>query len=109
MRRTTVLSTALLLALGLLAQPALADHDHAIKLGNGDCAALAAAGGEKGVSLPDAAIESNPNADDQWAGNQARNHPLHVFVHTGAPGDQRDIGVLDGGDDPCGDTGDYRN
>jgi hypothetical protein len=109
MRRITILTTALLSALGLLAAPAAAYHDHGIKLGNGDCAILAGSGGEKYVALPDAAIVNNPNAGDHWAGHEGRNHPLHVFVHMGRPGQHRDIGVVGGGDDPCGESGEYRN
>jgi hypothetical protein len=107
MRKTTVL-TALLLTFGLLTGPAAADHDHGLEVGNGDCVVLASAGGETDVSLPDRAITSNPNADDGWAGNETRNHPLHVFVHTGRPGENRDIGVVGGADDPCAE-GEYRN
>jgi hypothetical protein len=109
MRRVTVVLTTPLLVLGMSAGPAAGDHDHGIGLGNGDCAVLAGPGGEKYVSLPDAAIIRNPNAHDQWAGNEGRNHPLHVFVHTGRPGEQRAIGVVGGGDDPCGEAGSYRN
>jgi hypothetical protein len=109
MRPVTVVLTTLLLALGISAAPAAAHHDHGIKLGNGDCVALAVPGGEKDVSLPDEAIISNPNAEDQWAGHEGRNHPLHVFVHMGRPGQHRDIGVIGGGDDPCSEAGAYRN
>lgn len=109
MRRITVLITALMLTLGTLAAPAAADHDHGRKLGNGDCVVLAGPGAEKYVSLPDPAILSNPNAGDHWAGNEARNHPLHVFVHLGQPGQRGDIGVVGGADDPCGTEGEYRN
>jgi hypothetical protein len=110
MRRVTVLLTTLLLSLGMSAGPASAHHDHGIELGNGDCVALAAPlSGEKHVSLPDAAIIRNPNAQDQWAGHEGRDHPLHVFVHLGRPGQHRAIGVVSGGDDPCGEAGAYRN
>jgi hypothetical protein len=109
MRPVTGLFTVLLLALGMQAGPAAAHHDHGIELGNGDCIALAIAGSEKQVSLPDAAIIRNPNAQDRWAGHEGRNHPLHVFVHMGRPGQERAIGVVGGGDDPCGEAGAYRN
>jgi hypothetical protein len=109
MERFTVLLTGLLLALGMLAMPAAADHDHGLQVGNGDCVVLAGAGGEKDVSLPDAAILNNPHANDQWAGNETRNHPLHVFVHTGKPGQHLELGVLGGADDPCATSGEYRN
>jgi hypothetical protein len=109
MRQVRLVLTTSLLVLGISAAPAAAHHDHGIKLGNGDCVALAWPGGEKHVSLPDTAIVSNPNAQDQWAGHEGRNHPLHVFVHMGRPGQQREIGVIGGGDDPCGEAGAYRN
>lgn len=109
MRRSILLVAALGLTIGLSGAPAAAHHDHGLRLGNGDCVVLAANGGEKTVSLPDASILNNPNADGQWAGHEGRNHPLHVFVHMGRPGQQRAIGVVGGADDPCGETGAYRN
>jgi hypothetical protein len=59
----------------LSAAPAAADHTHFRVVGNGDCILLAPDGGEKYVQLPHA---------DEYPTN--RQHPLHVNVHLGQPG-----------------------
>jgi hypothetical protein len=56
--------------------PALADHTHFRIVGDGECVLLAVDGGEKDVQLPHA---------DDFAAN--RQHPLHVNVHLGQPGE----------------------
>ena len=106
MRRTTTLVAGALLIVGLVGAPALADHDHGMVVGNGDCVLLAGNGAEKHVDLPDAGIDSNPNVRGDWSGNPDRNHPLHVFVHMGQPGADDSIHVYAPGDDGCDD---YRN
>ncbi|WP_153396467.1 hypothetical protein [Ornithinicoccus halotolerans] len=58
---------------------AMADHTHVLLLGNGQCAVLSQHGGEKYVQLPHA---------DEFAAN--RQHPLHVNVHLGEPGQRPD-------------------
>jgi len=65
--------------------PALADHTHSRLVGNGKCAVIAESGGEKYVELPTSVFERNPNVDVAPA--TARNHPLHVLVHQGVPGE----------------------
>ena len=57
------------------ALPAAADHTHFRVLGNGQCVLLAPDGGEKDVQLPNA---------EEFPTN--RQHPLHVNVHLGVPG-----------------------
>jgi hypothetical protein len=64
------------------ATPAAADHTHFRVLGNGDCVLLAPDGEEKYVQLPHA---------DEFAPN--RQHPLHVNVHLGRPGEVGSIYV----------------
>jgi hypothetical protein len=79
-----------LLAIGTLlagAAPAAADHTHFRVVGNGQCVLLAPDGGEKYVQLPHA---------DQYPAN--RQHPLHVNVHLGRPGQVGDIYVAYGAD-----------
>jgi hypothetical protein len=79
-----------LLAVGALlagAAPAAADHTHFRVVGNGSCVLIAPDGGEKYVQLPHA---------DEFAPN--RQHPLHVNVHLGQPGEVGDIYVAYGAD-----------
>jgi hypothetical protein len=79
-----------LLAVGALlagAAPAAADHTHFRVVGNGQCVLIAPDGGEKYVQLPHA---------DEYAAN--RQHPLHVNVHLGQPGQVGDIYVAYGAD-----------
>jgi hypothetical protein len=84
-----LLLIALLAVGGLLggAAPAAADHTHFQMVGNGQCVLLAPDGGEKYVQLPHA---------DQFPAN--RQHPLHVNVHLGQPGQVGAIYVAYGAD-----------
>lgn len=77
MFRSKLITVPLAVA-GLLvaATPAHADHTHFRVLGSGACVLLAPDGGEKYVELP--------NADDFPLNRQ---HPLHVKVHLGQPGE----------------------
>src|SRR5215212_2054310 len=76
--RRRLLLTLPLIAGGLVvaSTPAGADHVHFRVVGNGQCVLLAPNGGEKYVHLPHAE-EYPPN----------REHPLHVNVHLGRPGE----------------------
>ena len=87
MRR--ILLALALVAGGLLlgATPAAADHTHFRVLGSGDCVLIAPDGGEKYVQLPHA---------DEFAPN--RQHPLHVNVHLGRPGEVGGVYVAYGAD-----------
>ncbi|HWH30740.1 MAG TPA: hypothetical protein VNU26_17595 [Mycobacteriales bacterium] len=67
-----------------------ATHDHARAAGGERCVIIAEHGGEKNVVLPDSVFDNNPNASLQWKGNTARSHPIHVLVHKGKPGTDRD-------------------
>ena len=69
------------------AAPAAADHTHFRVVGSGDCVLLAPDGGEKYVQLPHA---------DEFASN--RQHPLHVNVHLGRPGEVGSVYVAYGAD-----------
>src|SRR5215203_2661934 len=71
----------------LPASPAAADHTHFRVIGTGECVLLAPDGGEKYVQLPNA---------DEFAPN--RQHPLHVNVHLGQPGEVGQIYVAYGAD-----------
>ena len=64
------------------ASPASADHTHFRVIGSGACVLLAPDGGEKDVRLP--------NAEESPANRQ---HPLHVNVHLGQPGEVGQIYV----------------
>jgi hypothetical protein len=68
--------------------PAAADHTHFRIVGNGECVLLAPDGGEKDVQLPHA---------DDFAAN--RQHPLHVNVHLGQPGEVGQVYVAYGADE----------
>jgi hypothetical protein len=76
-----------LAALVVGATPAAADHTHFRVVGDDRCVLLAPDGGEKYVQLPHA---------DEYAPN--RQHPLHVNVHLGQPGEVGDIYVAYGAD-----------
>jgi hypothetical protein len=69
------------------ALPAAADHTHFRVVGNGECVLLAPDGGEKDVQLPHA---------DEYPAN--RQHPLHVNVHLGRPGEVGQVFVAYGAD-----------
>jgi hypothetical protein len=69
------------------AMPAQADHVHFRVLGDGECVLTAPDGGEKYVHLP-TATEFPEN----------RQHPLHVNVHLGQPGEVGEIYVAYGAD-----------
>ena len=84
-------------AVGTVA-PASADHIHSMEVSDGVCVLLARAGGERFVVLP--------FADDFAEGRQ---HPLHVLVHLGRPGQNFPIGVYGTPSDPCFETGEYLN
>jgi hypothetical protein len=77
--------------LSLAATPALANHGHVMKVGNGQCVLLAANGGEDEVELPLVVFDANPNVDIVAAPD--RLHPLHVLVHQGRPGEVNSIAV----------------
>lgn len=83
MLRRALMIVALAAATVLLAaSPAAADHTHFQVVGSGECVLLAPEGGEKYVHLPNA---------DQY--DQNRQHPLHVNVHLGQPGEVGQIYV----------------
>ena len=63
---------------------AQATHTHAMVVGNGKCVVIAEGAGEEDVNLPGAVFEHNPNVVVDPA--PGRNHPLHVLVHRGVPG-----------------------
>lgn len=76
MKRLALAVPLAALMVGASALPAAADHTHFRVLGNGQCVLLAPDGGEKDVQLPHAeAFPAN------------RQHPLHVNVHLGMPGE----------------------
>ena len=88
MRRRMLLIVPLAAAAALVpALPAAADHTHFKVVGNGECVLLAPDGGEKYVQLP--------NAEEYPANRQ---HPLHVNVHLGRPGEVGQIYVAYGAD-----------
>ena len=113
MRRVLVFGMAAVFLLAG-ANVAKADHTHVLVLPNGNCAILAANGGEKYQILPDVLFTNNPNADaDDAAGLENlpmnRRHPLHVLVHLGVPGADGDIAVMGSDLDPCREAGNYVN
>jgi hypothetical protein len=79
MRRITILFTALLLALGMLAPPAAAEHIHAKELQNGkhagSCVVLSLNGNERYIQ------------NHRWPEGRPF-HPLHMNFHVGQPVDQ---------------------
>jgi hypothetical protein len=75
LRRALLIVPLAAAAVLLPASPAVADHTHFRVLGSGECVLLAPDGGEKYVQLPHA---------EGYAAN--RQHPLHVNVHLGQPG-----------------------
>jgi len=75
----------------LTAAPVLATHTHVLLTGNGKCVILAENGQENEVDLPEGVFINNPNVDVISAAG--RNHPLHVLVHTGVPGDHNALAV----------------
>jgi hypothetical protein len=88
MRRRLILAGPFAVAIVLAsAIPAVADHTHFQIVGDGECVLLAPDGGEKYVHLP--------HADDFAA---PRQHPLHVNVHLGQPGEVGQIYVAYGAD-----------
>jgi hypothetical protein len=86
-RRLLLIALLAVAALLAGAVPAAADHTHFRVVGNGQCVLLAPDGGEKYVQLPHA---------DQYLAN--RQHPLHVNVHLGQPGQVGAIYVAYGAD-----------
>ena len=98
MRTTKVMSAAAVVVsvLAVGGGTAYADHVHSVETGNGSCVLLAENGGEKYVNLPFA------------TGPENRQHPLHVLVHLGEPGQHIVIGVAGTASDPCL-GGDYVN
>jgi len=86
-RRLLLVFPLAFVALVAGAIPAAADHTHFRVVGNGECVLLAPDGGEKYVQLPHA---------DAYAPN--RQHPLHVNVHLGQPGEVGDVYVAYGAD-----------
>ena len=90
-RRLAGVSLIVAGAFVLTTAPVLATHTHVLVTGNGRCVILAPHGHENEVDLPDSVFDNNPNVDViQTAG---RNHPLHVLVHTGVPGDHNALAV----------------
>lgn len=89
MRRLVLTLPLASLLLAAAAAPVSA-HEHFRVVGNGDCVAMAVAGAESAVVLPDA-VWNNPNVDVPTSGPR---HPLHLFVHKGVPGDHHTIGVI---------------
>jgi len=87
LRRVLLIAPLAAAAALLPALPAAADHTHFRVLGNGECVLLAPDGGEKDVHLPHA---------DGYPEN--RQHPLHVNVHLGRPGEVGQIYVAYGAD-----------
>jgi hypothetical protein len=75
LRRALLIVPLAAAAVLLPASPAAADHTHFRVLGSGECVLLAPDGGEKYVQLPHA---------EGYTAN--RQHPLHVNVHLGQPG-----------------------
>ncbi|MDQ3937974.1 MAG: hypothetical protein M3253_04755, partial [Chloroflexota bacterium] len=66
--RRRLLSFALASALAVsVAGTALAGHNHARLLGNGQCVILAQGGGEKWVELPEAVFAGNPKVRLDYA------------------------------------------
>lgn len=63
---------------------AAAIHTHVRVVGNGQCVVIAEDAGEERVALPLAVFAHNPHAEEQGPGRQ---HPLHVLVHQGRPGE----------------------
>lgn len=76
-----------------------ATHTHAKVIGNGQCVVIAENAGEENVNLPAAVFESNPNVT--VAPTAGLNHPLHVLVHRGAPGQSGGYFILGS---PAGNT-----
>jgi hypothetical protein len=87
LRRTLLIGSLAAAAVLLPATPAAADHTHFRVVGDGECVLLAPDGGEKYVQLPNA---------DAYPPN--RQHPLHVNVHLGQPGQVGQIYVAYGAD-----------
>jgi len=71
---------------------AQASHTHAKVVGNGQCVVLAENAGEEDATLPAAVFQHNPNVTVAPA--SGRNHPLHVLVHKGTPGESGGYYVL---------------
>ena len=83
---------------------ALGNHLHSVQTGNGACVVLAAGGGERFVTLPEASFQNTTEPT-----TTANPHPLHVHVHRGAPGEPLVIGVYGTATDPCLASGEYLN
>lgn len=90
---------------------AAASHTHVIELPSGDCVAIAQHGAEDQVDLSGTGVfDHNPNVDS--APTSERNHPLHILVHKGVPGEHLSIEVLGSATDACAGsepTGSYLN
>jgi hypothetical protein len=87
LRRVLLIAPLAAAAVLIPAMPAAADHTHFRVVGNGECVLLAPDGGEKYVQLPHA---------EEYAAH--RQHPLHVNVHLGRPGEVGQIYVAYGAD-----------
>ena len=109
MKTRRMLAVAGVAALGSLASAAtaLANHTHVKVVGNGQCVVLAQDAGEESVVLPAAVFEQNPHVDVAPA--PGRNHPLHVLVHKGVPGDSGGYHVLGSADAAAACPGGYVN
>jgi hydrogenase maturation factor HypF (carbamoyltransferase family) len=91
-RRKFFLPAVAALAISAFAvAPAAATHTHAMLVGNGLCVVIAEDAGEENVVLPGSVFANNPNVDIAPA--VTREHPLHVLVHQGTPGEQNSIQV----------------
>lgn len=104
-RQALAIAGVAALTLGMLI-PAVAhaEHTHVRVIGNGQCVVIAEDSGEQSVTLPDVVFDNNPNVD--ISPSSGRNHPLHVLVHQGKPGEVGRIFVK-GPADPC--DGEYVN
>lgn len=89
-----VLATAAIAGstIALTATAAGATHTHVRHVGNGSCVVLGGDGHEDEVVLPAVVAGAYP---------ATRQHPLHVLVHMGEPGQHGTIQVL--GADTCTD------
>lgn len=86
--RAATVAALMIAGVSLLAGSAFAAHTHVKETGNdGACVVLAANGGEKDVDLPAAAFNDNTVVSP----TPTRNHPLHVLVHQGRPG--QNVGI----------------
>ena len=106
-RRVIAVTGVAAFGLPASAGTALANHTHVKAVGNGQCVVLAEDAGEETVNLPPAVFEHNPHV--AVAPAPGRNHPLHVLVHKGVPGDSGGYHVLGSADAAAACPGGYVN